>query len=315
MLTQQLHNRSNGTTPLPTKPVAPSANPVVNPHPPPLNQAPVPPPAVNQAAAPPAANQAPVNTISIVNHSANKASPTTSVTRAPQPVAPDDAPPSSVPSVTPATAVVPHPTTTLTSSVSSGTNLAKLPTISTPTGLAGTRSVWESNSPDNNLGGPQPIQRQPHTSTGMIVAIGVSAIAITLMFLILIRFFLKRLRNKTKAEAEEDTCIVIPSTAFLDHPKNQEMGGVGASPSPMINRSASIASVRSNISFAKPQETSNLNYYDQSHPYGEYNNLSIHDMGANHRPTMEYLDPMGAPYTQSKAWDGSRPAQAYRSNY
>ncbi|WAQ81536.1 hypothetical protein PtA15_1A878 [Puccinia triticina] len=294
-----LHNRANGTTPLPTKQemppkpigsVAPPANPVVNPHPP---------------------NQVPVN--NTPTQSANRGGPAVDATHPPAPVASTDPHPSGLPPVAaPATAVVSHPTTTTASALPLETNSAKLPTVSTPTGLAGSRSVWEANRPDNNFGGARPIQQ--HISTGMIVAIGVSSIAIALMFLILLRFFFKRLRNKTEEQPADDTFIVIPSTAFLDHPKNQEMGGVGASP--MINRSASTSSVRSNMSFTKPQEQSLLHF---TNPYSEFSGSSNKASQANQPHAMEFLDPtgMGTPFTQtqSKGWDGSRPAQGTHSYY
>ncbi|WAR52421.1 hypothetical protein PtB15_1B863 [Puccinia triticina] len=264
-----LHNRANGTTPLPTKQemppkpigsVAPPANPVVNPHPP---------------------NQVPVN--NTPTQSANRGGPAVDATHPPAPVASTDPHPSGLPPVAaPATAVVSHPTTTTASALPLETNSAKLPT--------------------------------QHISTGMIVAIGVSSIAIALMFLILLRFFFKRLRNKTEEQPADDTFIVIPSTAFLDHPKNQEMGGVGASP--MINRSASTSSVRSNMSFTKPQEQSLLHF---TNPYSELSGSSNKASQANQPHAMEFLDPtgMGTPFTQtqSKGWDGSRPAQGTHSYY
>ncbi|KAI9625136.1 hypothetical protein KEM48_008535 [Puccinia striiformis f. sp. tritici PST-130] len=148
---------------------------------------------------------------------------------------------------------------TVTTSPSGSTGSSRMPTISTSTGLPGTRPALESNAPGYNSAG---LATHQHTSTGMIVAIGLSGVAITLMLMILIRFLVKCMRKKTQEEPAEDT-FIIPPTSFLDHPKNQEIGGIGASPAPMINRSASTSSVQSNMSIRKTKDQTNLTFVNQ----------------------------------------------------
>ncbi|KAH9460713.1 hypothetical protein MJO29_004743 [Puccinia striiformis f. sp. tritici] len=192
---------------------------------------------------------------------------------------------------------------TATTSPSGSTGSSRMPTISTSTGLPGTRPALESNAPGYNSAG---LATHQHTSTGMIVAIGLSGVAITLMLMILIRFLVKCMRKKTQEEPAEDT-FIIPPTSFLDHPKNQEIGGIGASPAPMINRSASTSSVQSNMSIRKTKDQTNLTFVNQPHYHSEF---------ASSPPTeMEFLQHIEAPVSQPKAWDGSRSTQASRSYF
>jgi len=134
------------------------------------------------------------------------------------------------------------------------------------------------------------------------VSIGLSGVVIVLILMVLIRFFVKRLRKKRAAKQQggrEDSLIVIPSTAFLDHPKNQEMGGVGASPAPLMDRSASFRSDRS----FKPQHHHDIHI------------VSNHHVAQHPQPEMEFLHCMGTPVSRPPAWDGSRPSLSQNRSF
>ncbi|PLW51918.1 hypothetical protein PCANC_01957 [Puccinia coronata f. sp. avenae] len=308
----RLHRRVNGnTTPSqdskPTTPAAAPAHSVVNPSP-----------------VPPAVNQVPLNNTS--TNSTHKASPPAgaslpaSVTNSPSPVAPTSAHPSSAPSPADSlTASVPPPASTSASPPPRSSNTDRAPTSSYSTGLASTdlantRAAVQSNTPETHLG--LYADSAHHTSTGVIVAVGLSGVAITLIFLILMRFFVKHMLNKKPKKGHVQECSVTippPACAFLDHPKNQEMGGVGASPSAMMNRTVSTTSVRSDASFIKPQEQYLINNFDHSHY--EHNGHSNYAVGFHQRPPMEALHHTETLFVQPKSWDGSRPMLASGRSY
>lgn len=300
----RLHRRVNGNTVLPpnqdSKPITPAADPK-----------PIAPAAASARSvvipisAPPAVNQVPLNTTP--TDSTHRASPPASATNSPPPVATTLPHPSSAPlAAGPVTASAPPPANTPASSPPLSSNAVRAPTNSVSTGLASTGTAVQSNTPETHLG--LYADSEHHTSTGVIVAAGLSGVAITLMFLILMRFFVKRLLNKRpKIQPVQECSVNIPppACAFLDHPKNQEMGGVGASPSAMMNRRVSNNSVRSDASFMKPQEQYLNNSFDHSHY--DPNLQTNYAAGFHQRPPMEALYPTETLFVQPKSWDGSRP--------
>ncbi|KNZ53756.1 hypothetical protein VP01_3143g6 [Puccinia sorghi] len=269
-----LPNRSNGTTVLPPAPAAVPAA-----------------PALNSSSMSPLAKQATLDK-DIPTSPHPRPSASTAVSLA------NERPSSARSVVLPPTASAPA-RTTLALSPPPITTPAAISAVNASTGAASTTSVLESNTLETY---PDVAPSSGHTSTAILVAIGLSGVGIVLMLMILIRFFVKQSRKKRAAKQQfggDDNLIVIPSTAFLDHPKNQEIGGVGASPASQMDRSASF---RSHMSF-KHQ------HHHHTHT------LSNHPVAFRPSSEMEFLHGMGTAVSLPQAWDGSRPSLAHNRSF
>lgn len=275
-----LYNRSNVTTPAP-KVQPTSAKPTAAPTAPPANQV-----ALNTVNAPPPASTSKPTT-SVTNHIQSSNS-------------------------TNANGVIRQVTNgNLLSSTSIATSfLTSTEAVpkSIPSGKAELNGSTSTFSQSNNDNVPSTLQKG--TSTALIIAIGLCGVVVVLLVLILAKLFINHRRKGSSGRnslMDENTRRFPQATS--GQPRNQEMGGVGASPSPVVYRSTSYSSIGSSMSIKK-QEYQPFTAQDTSStahrgPHG-YANLE-----GSHQSVVEYLQPMGASFTESRAWDGSRPSLSY----